>query len=109
MFAGSLGNLLLLVGILFAANWFLATLRVRELALQAARRACLEQGVQLLDQTVSGRRLSLSRDHQGRWRVWRLYQFEYTEDGNERQFGEVIMLGRQMQALIMAEQQPTLH
>ena len=81
--------------------------RVRELALQAVRRACERDDVQLLDQTVSLQRVSLSRDGGGRWRVWRQYRFEYSEEGDERQGGWVIMLGRQVQALVV--RQPTYH
>ena len=82
--------------------------RVRELALQHARRACEEANIQLLDQSVSIRKLSLSKDNQGRWRVWRQYRFEYTSDGAARQKGHVIMLGMRPQALVMADQ-PTIH
>lgn len=105
----ALGDLLFLLVLAGGAGWFLNSLRVRELALQAARRACTRHEVQLLDQTVSGVRISLSRDRRRRWRVWRQYRFEYTVDGRERQAGELIMLGGQLQALIMAENGPTLH
>jgi hypothetical protein len=83
-------------------------LRIRELALLAARRACREAGVQLLDETVSVKRLSLSRDQRGRWRVWRQYQFEYSIEGYERETGHVIMLGNQLRGLVMAER-PVVH
>ena len=82
--------------------------RVRELALQYTRRACDEAQIQLLDQSVSIRKLSLSKDAQGRWRVWRQYRFEYTTDGAARQRGHVIMLGMLPQALVMADH-PTIH
>ncbi len=105
----SLFDLLLLLVFGAFAGWFLTWVRVRELALQAARRACERDGVQLLDQTVSSKRVSLSKDDQGRWRVWRQYVFEFTEDGQLRHSGHVIMLGGRLQALVMAERGPTLH
>ena len=105
----SLGEILVFLGLVAFGVYLLQGLRVRELALQAARRACAQDGVQLLDETVSIRRLSFSRDAQGRWRVWRQYHFEYSIDGLERERGHVIMLGMRLQALVMAEHGPTVH
>jgi hypothetical protein len=102
-----LGEVVLILVLAAYAVYTFQALRVRELALQAARRSCDREGVQLLDQTVSMQRLSLSRDATGSWRVWRQYRFEYTVDGAERERGHVIMLGNRMQALVMAEH--TLH
>ena len=97
------------IGLLLAAYgvYLFQALRVRELALQAARRSCHRDGVQLLDETVSIRRISMSRDERGNWRVWRQYHFEYSVDGVERERGHVIMLGAEVQALVMTER--TLH
>jgi len=50
---------------------FLASIRVKELALHAVSRASRREDFQLLDQAVHLRRISLSRDHSGRWRIWR--------------------------------------
>jgi hypothetical protein len=105
----SLFDVVLLLALGGLAGWFLTGMRVRELALQAARRACEREGVQLLDQTVSSKRVSLSRVGSGQWRVWRQYHFEYTYDGNQRQAGHVIMLGGRLQALVMAERPEILH
>jgi hypothetical protein len=102
-----LGELVLILVLAAYAVYLFQALRVRELALQAARRSCDREGVQLLDQSVSIQRLSLSRDAGGNWRVWRQYRFEYTVDGQERERGNVIMLGNRLQALVMAEH--TLH
>jgi hypothetical protein len=87
--------------------WFSGT-RVRELAIAAARRSTETADVQLLDQTVSLARVSLSRDRQGRWRVWREYRFEYSRDGLSRELGQIVMLGHQLQGVIVAEA-PTVH
>lgn len=105
----TLGEVLALLAFVAYAVYLLKALRVRELALQAARAACAREDVQLLDENVSIRRFSLSRDKDGQWRVWRQYRFEYSFDGVEREAGHVIMLGYRMQALVMAEQGRTLH
>jgi hypothetical protein len=105
----TLGEVIALLAFVGYAMYWLKALRVRELALQAARDACLREDVQLLDESVSIRRISFSRDGEGRWRVWRQYRFEYSFDGVERETGHVIMLGYRTQALVMAEQGRTLH
>ena len=73
-----LGEVVLILVLAAYAVYIFQALRVRELALQAARRSCEQEGVQLLDQTVSMQRMSLSRDATGSWRVWRQFRFEYT-------------------------------
>lgn len=84
--------------VLFAVLAFIAWhwwdgLQKRELALQAAQRACSQAGVQLLDSSVSLRKLSLRRDENQRARFYREFAFEYSAAGDDRQAGRVYMLG----------------
>ena len=88
---------------------FLAAIRVRELAVQAVGRASARDDFQLLDQSVHMRRISLSKDDSGRWRIWRQYRFDYSYDGVERRQGFVIMLGKQLQSIVISERGSTLH
>ncbi len=88
---------------------FLAAVRVRELAVQAVGRASARDDFQLLDQSVHMRRFSLSKDGSGHWRIWRQYRFDYSYDGVERRQGFVIMLGKQLQSIVISERVPTLH
>ena len=53
--------------------------------------------------------MSLSRDASGRWRIWRQYRFDYSMDGIERRQGHVMMLAKQVQAVVVSEAGPTLH
>ncbi|MEL7046982.1 MAG: DUF3301 domain-containing protein, partial [Pseudomonadota bacterium] len=46
--------------------------------------------MQLLDQTVSLARVSMSRDRKQRWRIWREFRFEYSRDGLTRETGHII-------------------
>lgn len=103
----NLFDLLLMILAALGAGYFFNGIRVRELALAAARKTCERDSVQFLDQSVSVRRVSLSRDDGGRWRIWREYRFEYSVDGVERRRGHVIMLGYRLQGVVMG--QPTLH
>ena len=89
--------------------YFLGAIRVRELAVQAVARTGKQDDFQLLDQAVHIQRMSLSRDGEGRWRVWRQYRFDYSFDGVERRQGFVIMLGNQLQSIVVSERAPTLH
>jgi hypothetical protein len=98
---------LLVLGLL--CQHFLAAVRVRELALQAVTRAGQRDDFQLLDQSVHIQRVSLSRDDTGHWRIWRQYRFDYSYDGVERRQGFVIMLGKQLQSIVVSERAPTLH
>ena len=92
-----------------SAMYVLSAIRIRELALQAVIQASQRDDFQLLDQSVHIRRLSLSRDPQGRWRVWRQYRFDYSYDGQERGRGFVIMLGRQLEGVAVPERERVLH
>lgn len=105
----SLGELLVLFGFGGLCLYFLSAIRVRELAVQAVNRASREDDFQLLDQSVHIQRMSLSRDRTGRWRIWRQYRFDYSFDGVERQQGHVIMLGKLLQAVVVAEPDRVLH
>jgi hypothetical protein len=105
----TLGDILL-VGLFGGGGlYFLSAIRVRELAVQAVTRAGKADDYQLLDQAVHIRRLSLSRGQEGRWHVWRQYRFDYSYDGVERRQGHVIMLGKQLQAVVVSDGAPTLH
>jgi len=105
----SLGEILAMLAVGAVGLHFFAATRVRELALQQVARASERDDFQLLDQSVHIQRISLSRDAQGRWRVWRQYRFDYSLDGMERRQGHVIMLGKQMQAVVVSERPRIVH
>lgn len=86
--------LLILLGMLL---WFWQdTLRVRELALQAAYEICNKQHLQLLDATVSLRRVVVRR-MAGRPVLQRTFLFTYSNDGDDRQTGFVITAGNHVE------------
>ena len=105
----TLGELMVVFVFGALSLYFLASIRVRELALQAVGRAARQDDYQLLDQSVHIRRVSLSRDDGGRWRIWRQYRFDYSYDGVNRRQGHVIMLGRRLEAIVVSEQDQILH
>lgn len=105
----TLGEILAVLLFGVACLHFLGSIRVRELAVQAVARTARQDDFQLLDQAVHLRRISLSRDDTGRWRLWRQFRFDYSYDGVERRQGFVIMLGKQLEAVVVSERSTTLH
>lgn len=75
------------------------SLRARERALAAGRAACQRYGVQLLDETVAASALKLARDGEGRLRIRRVFSFEFSDTGNNRRHGSVVILGAEVQDL----------
>jgi Protein of unknown function (DUF3301) len=75
------------------------SLRAREHAVAAGRAACERYGVQLLDETVAFTRLRLARDAEGRLHLRRTYVFEFSETGDNRRQGAIVMLGAQLEHL----------
>ena len=83
-----------------AGGWFwIDSLRARERALAAGRSACARYGVQLLDETVAFAKLRPARDGEGRLRLRRTYTFEFSDTGNNRRHGAIVMLGGELQDL----------
>ena len=89
-------TLLIFVG---GALFWTDSMRAREAALDAGRRACAAEGMQLLDWTVMLKQTRLGRDDEGRLRVKRLYEFEFSDTGNNRIKGSITLLGQELLAL----------
>jgi hypothetical protein len=88
---------ILSVVLLGAIAWFwLDSLGAREAAMKAARAACDAEGLMLLDDTVAISGLKAARDEDGRMRLQRVYDFEYSDTGNNRRKGSVVLLGRRV-------------
>ena len=87
----------MVVVLLVALGWFwLASLKVRDAAMKAARIACDSEGLLLLDDTVAIRSIKTGRDGEGHVRLQRTYEFEYSDTGDNRRSGTVVMLGTQV-------------
>ena len=75
---------------------WLDSLNARQLAISATRAACDSEGLQLLDETVAIHRLSLRRDGNGVLHLNRIYDFEYSDTGNDRTSGSIVLLGKRV-------------
>lgn len=87
--------ILIIAGGLF----WIDSLRARERALVAGRSACARYGVQLLDETVQFAQLRLARDDAGQLCLRRTYSFEFSDTGDNRRHGAIVMLGGELQDL----------
>ena len=86
---------LLTVLVLGAVVWFwFDSLKAREVGLDAARRACLREGLQFLDETVVGHGIRFERDDKGHLVLRRGFDFEYSLSGDDRYRGAVVIEGR---------------
>jgi len=87
--------------VLIAAGVFLwlDSLRARERAVRAGRAACERYALLFLDDTVSFARIRLRRDGEGQLRIARTYTFEFSDTGNNRRHGAIVMLGGELEDL----------
>src|SRR2546429_4630278 len=92
--------------IIVGALLWIDSLRARERAVEAGRSACARYDLQFLDETVSFARLRLARDEEGRLRIVRTYTFEFSETGNNRRHGAIVMLGGELQDLQLEPYRP---
>lgn len=72
------------------------SLRAREAAITASRRACGANHWQFLDDTVAIESVRPARDRHGVLRLRRIYGFEYSETGDSRRKGTVVTLGAEV-------------
>jgi hypothetical protein len=91
---------LLIIALMLGGIWlWLDTLKAREIGMQAAQRACADEGLQFLDETVVGTSFRLARDDDGQVRFRRIYAFEYSDNGDNRRPGSVTLLGHTVELL----------
>ena len=76
-----------------AALLWADSLKARERAVSAGRSACERYQLQFLDDTVSFARMRLGRDEEGQLKISRTYTFEFSDTGNNRRHGAIVMLG----------------
>ena len=83
-----------LVAVLAVLGWFwLDSLKAREAAIRAARAACDAEGLLFLDDTVSISGMKTARDDRGHIKLQRSYEFEYSDTGNNRRTGLIVLVG----------------
>ncbi|MDD2723960.1 MAG: DUF3301 domain-containing protein [Methylovulum sp.] len=88
---------LLVLGFLY---WYHGQ-KVKQIAYQATQAYCQSVDVQMLDDYIAGHGLWLKRDKTGKMRLQRTFAFEFSSTGEQRYNGKIIMLGQQVDAIVM--------
>jgi hypothetical protein len=83
-------TLIVLGGLLWL--WF-DSAGARDAGIKAARFACDSENLQLLDDTVAIASLKPVRNDDGQLALRRVYKFEFSDTGNNRRNGSVVLLG----------------
>jgi len=88
--------LILLLGL----GWlWLENQGVRERAITIAKDFCKKEDVQFLDGAMALVRMRLQRDAMGRMAIARTYQFEFSDTGDNRLKGTIMLLGKKLEIL----------
>lgn len=88
---------LILLTLFIALAWlWWDSMQAREAAVAAARAACDAEGLQFLDDTVGISSLKPGRNADGRVLLQRAYDFEFSDNGDNRIRGSVVTLGRRV-------------
>lgn len=91
------------LAVLAALVWLIwDSLKAREVAVAEARRACDAEGFLFLDDTVAIESLRPVRDSDGQVKLRRVYGFEYSDTGDNREKGRVVLVGATVVLLRLA-------
>ncbi len=92
----------ILLAMLAALGWFwIDSLHALEVARNAGRHICQNSNLQFLDDTVARISIRLARDKLGRRRLRRTYRFEFSETGNSRREGHLILVGSLLESVTL--------
>jgi len=80
--------------------WF-DSMRARERAVRTGQAACARDSLQFLDETVECVRIRPARNAEGRFALRRTYRFEFSDTGNNRRSGSIVMVGPEVESLAM--------
>jgi hypothetical protein len=105
---------IILLALFAALGWlWWDSMQAREAAVAAARTACAAEGLLFLDDTVGIAGIKPARNAEGRLLLQRAYDFEFSDTGDNRIRGSIVMLGRRVLLLNLppgaAPIVPTLH
>lgn len=82
------------LALLAAIAWLIwDSLKAREAAVAASREACAAEQLQFLDDTVMIQSIRPVRNDEGKLRLRRVYGFEYSESGDSRRKGSIVLVG----------------
>jgi len=83
--------------VLGAVAWlWLDSFQAHAAGIEAVRAACAAEDLQLLDETVSLASLRPERNEDGQVTLRRIYEFEFSDTGDNRRRGSVVLLGKRV-------------
>ncbi|HDS1734927.1 MULTISPECIES: DUF3301 domain-containing protein [Pseudomonas] len=89
----TLENLFVLMVLATGGAWLWHNHGLREKALARVKQHCAKLDLELLDDAVALKRIGFVRDANGRKRLARIYNFEFTVTGEQRHPGTVTQFG----------------
>jgi hypothetical protein len=92
------------LGLFIIAAVYLAwrdSMRARERAIAVCRDVCARHDVQFLDQTVALARLGLCRNGGRGLRLRRVYEFEFSAEGQTRSSGSITVVSDRVDAVYL--------
>ncbi|WP_213878037.1 DUF3301 domain-containing protein [Pseudomonas sp. dw_358] len=89
----TLGNMFVLMVLATVCAWLWHNHGLREKALEKVKQHCARLDLELLDENVAFKRLRFTRDANGRKRLARIYDFEFTVTGEQRHPGTITQFG----------------
>jgi hypothetical protein len=93
---------LLLLLLVVALGWFwFDCMSALEIARAKAKQLCVDANVQFLDDTVASVGLRVARNSSGSRVLRRTYRFEFSETGNSRLEGGLILMGDRVESFSM--------
>ncbi|MFJ2366731.1 DUF3301 domain-containing protein [Pseudomonas sp. NPDC087697] len=89
----TLGNIFVLMLLATGAAWLWHNHGLRERALERVKRHCAKLDIELLDGNVALKKIGFVKDANGRRRLARVYNFEFTVTGETRHMGTITQFG----------------
>ena len=89
----TLGNIFVLMLLATAGAWLWHNHGLRERALERVKQHCSNLGIELLDGNVALKKIAFIKDANGRRRLARVYNFEFTVTGDQRHTGTITQFG----------------
>ena len=83
----------LLIAVVIGGAWFNSARQAAEIAREVGQAACRRNGVQWLDESVHATGFRIRRKANGRLGLERSFRFDYSEDGQDRHIGRIVLLG----------------
>lgn len=98
----TLGNIFVLMLLATGAAWLWHNHGLRERALERVKRHCAKLNIELLDGNVALKKIGIVKDANGRRRLARIYNFEFTVTGESRHTGTITQFGAHSASIELA-------